>query len=151
MAKIKICLLSKNASCNGTFNLDTSIYVTPNLFFGRLIFEQINFSHTVKFPLKIPKYEVCHYEKSKHKTFNGNKTQINVACEVYFYDNHICPGSSVSVDNFESRMKGRTYTYFVSNTSGKKLGGSIFDDHMSGYIHVNHKLEFFSLETIRDK
>ena len=51
---------------------------------------------------------------------------------------HIRPGQAVSVDHFESRLKGRTYTSFGKTTSKQYVGGCIFVDHMSGYIHVEH-------------
>ena len=64
---------------------------------------------------------------------------------------YLRPGSGVSVDHFESRHKGRTYTYFGKNTLDKYIGGCIFVDLASSYIHVEHQLGFSSSETIRAK
>ena len=52
MGKIKIYLLTKNASCNGTFDLDTVISLTPILLFDHSLLEHINFSHIVLFPFR---------------------------------------------------------------------------------------------------
>ena len=51
MAKIRIFILLQNASWNGTFYLDTKIYMTHGLFFDQLFLEHINFSHPVVFTL----------------------------------------------------------------------------------------------------
>ena len=55
------------------------------------------------------------------------------------------------MDHFESRLKGRTYTSFGRATSDKFVGGCIFVDHASSYIHVEHQLGFSASETIRAK
>jgi hypothetical protein len=55
------------------------------------------------------------------------------------------------VDHFESRIKGRTYTSYGRPTSEHYVGGCVFVDHMSGYIHIEHQLGFSSSETIRAK
>ena len=57
----------------------------------------------------------------------------------------------MSVDHFDSQPKEPTYISFVSRTSGNVVGGCIFVDNMSGYIHVEHQLGFLSSETIRAK
>ena len=35
--------------------------------------------------------------------------------------------------------------------SEKYVGGCVFVDHMSSYIHVDHQLGFYSSETVRVK
>ena len=64
---------------------------------------------------------------------------------------HIRPGQAMSVDHFESRLKGRTYTSFGKTTSKQYVGGCIFVDHMSGYIHVEHQLGLSVVESLRAK
>ena len=55
------------------------------------------------------------------------------------------------MDHYESRLKGRSYTSFGKATSEQYVGGCIFVDHMSSYIHVGNQLGFSSSETIRAK
>ena len=65
--------------------------------------------------------------------------------------NHLRPGATVSVDHIESRLRGRTYDSYGKPTSSQYIGGCIFVDHASGYMHVEHQLGFSAVETIRAK
>ena len=44
--------------------------------------------------------------------------------------------STISVDHFESRLKGHTFDSYGKATSDKYIVGCIFVDHASGYVHV---------------
>ena len=57
----------------------------------------------------------------------------------------------VSVDHFESRLEGRMYSSLGGLTSNKYVGGCIFVDSMSSFLHVEHQLGFSSSENIRAK
>ena len=96
-----------------------------------------------------PRCEVCEYGKAHRKFTKGNKQRTNPTTDGFLKDGDLRPGSSVSVDHFESRLKGRTYTSYGKTTSDQYIGGCIFVDHMSGYIHVGHQLGFSGSETIR--
>jgi hypothetical protein len=98
-----------------------------------------------------PKCEVCQYAKARRQRLNGKTTVVDKSSEGSLKDNHLRPGAAVSVDHFESRLKGRTYSSFGRSNSEKYVGGCIFVDHMSGYIHVEPQLGFSSSETIRAK
>lgn len=52
--------------------------------------------------------------------------------------NQLRPGAALSVDHFESRINGRTFTSFGPSTSEQYVGGCVFVDHMSSYIQVVH-------------
>lgn len=99
----------------------------------------------------IPKCAICEYAKAHARSTAGNKTSTNLNTDGALKDGHLRPGSKVSADHFESRLKGRTYSSFGKTTSDQYVGGCIFVDHMSGYIHVEHQLGFSSSETIRAK
>ena len=71
------------------------------------------------------------------KSHDGQKQQIVVAPEGSLLDNHLRPGSGVSVDNFEYQPKECTYNYFGSSTSEQYVVVYIFVDHMSGYINLS--------------
>ena len=57
----------------------------------------------------------------------------------------------MSTDNFESRIKGCTLYSFGQSTSEHYIGGCIFVDHMSSYIHMEHQFGISSSETIKAK
>ncbi len=65
--------------------------------------------------------------------------------------NNLRPGATVSVDHFESRLKGRSFDSFGKATSNQYIGGCLFVDHASGYVHVEFQLGFSAIETIRAK
>ena len=53
---------------------------------------------------------------------------------------YLSPGSGVSVDHFESILKGRTYTSLGKISSDEYIGDCNFVDLESGYSHVEHQL-----------
>jgi hypothetical protein len=99
----------------------------------------------------IPRCDVCEFAKGRRQPTGGKKSTAHPHSTGALKDSHLRAGSAVSVDHFESRLKGRTYTSYGKTTSDQYVGGCIFVDHMSGYIHVEHQLGFSSTETIRAK
>ena len=97
-----------------------------------------------------PRCEVCEYAKAHRKGTKGVKQSVNKVTDGSLKRDDLTPGSSVSVDHFESRLKGRTLTSRGRSTETYK-GGCIFVDHMSGYIHVEEQLGFSASESIRAK
>ena len=79
-----------------------------------------------------PLCEICQYAKAR-KAIHG-KTRIDPAAEEDLKKGQLRPGVSVSVDHFESRIKGRTFNSFGQSTSEHFVGGCVFVDHMSGYL-----------------
>ena len=99
----------------------------------------------------IPRCEVCEFAKAHRKPTKGNAQKVNPMTDGSLKNNHLRPGHAVSVDHFESRLLGRTYTSYGKNTASQYVGGCIFVDHMSGFVHVEHQLGFSGSETIRAK
>ena len=100
---------------------------------------------------EIPRCEVCEYSKAHRKPTKGHIHKSDERFNGHLKAGDLRPGASVSADHFESRIKGRTLTSFGRPTSDQYVGGCIFVDHMSGYIHVEHQVGFSSIETIRAK
>jgi len=63
----------------------------------------------------------------------------------------IRPGSTVSVDHFESRLLVYTLNSYGGPSADKFVGGCIFVDHESGLVHVDHQVGFSAVETIQAK
>ena len=89
-----------------------------------------------------PKCEVCEYAKARKERLRRKTTVVDKSSEGSLKDTNLCPGAAVSVDHFESRLKGRTYSSFGRSNSEQYVGGCIFVDHMSGYMHVKPQLGF---------
>ena len=98
----------------------------------------------------IPKCEVCEHAKAHRQKTHGAKQSTNKVTDGALKVNDLIPGSSVSVDHFESRLKGRRQDSY-GKSPNPYVGGCIFVDHMSGYIHVEEQLGFSGTETIRAK
>ena len=96
-----------------------------------------------------PLCEICQYAKARRKATPGKITKIDKGFEGDLKNNHLRPGDAVSSDHFKSRVKGRTLSSFGRSTSQQNVGGGLFVDHMSSYIHVEHQLGFSSSGTIR--
>jgi len=66
--------------------------------------------------------------------------------------NDLQPGQRVSVDNYDSRVRGRLRTS-AGKTSPDQMycGGTIFVDHATGLIHVEHQSSLSAAETLRSK
>ena len=99
----------------------------------------------------IPRCEVCEHAKAHRRSTKGSIQRVNPDTDGSIRSNCLTAGASVSVDHFESRLKGRTLTSYGRDSSDKYVGGCIFVDHMSGYIHVEPQLGFSGSETIRAK
>jgi hypothetical protein len=99
----------------------------------------------------LPKCAICEYSKAHAKSTSGNTQSVNATTDGALKDGALRAGAKVSADHFESRLKGRTYTSYGRTTSDQFVGGCIFVDHMSGYVHVEHQMGFSSSETIRAK
>ena len=99
----------------------------------------------------IPRCEICELSKAHRQPTHGHKKTINPATSGGLKTDDLSPGASVSVDHFESRARGRTLTSLGRSSSDSYVGGCIFVDHMSGYIHVEEQLGFSGPETIRAK
>ena len=98
-----------------------------------------------------PKCAICEMAKGHRKSTKGQIHTPNPERQGTLKVNDLRPGATVSVDHFESRLKGRTFDSFGKATSDQYIGGCIFVDHSSGYVHIEFQLGFSAIETIRAK
>ena len=95
-----------------------------------------------------PRSEVCKFMKGHCCPTHDNKQRTNSVTDSTLKADALHPGRDISVDHFESHLPGCTITLFWKTISPLYVGGCIFVDHMSGYLHVEHQLGFSSSEMI---
>lgn len=95
--------------------------------------------------------EVCQFSKAQSQSMNGKRSYSNPDSDGALKKDHLRPGSAVSVDHFESRLRAWTNISCGKTTSDQYVGGCIFFDHASGYNNVEMQLGFSASETNRAK
>jgi hypothetical protein len=65
--------------------------------------------------------EVFQFAKAHRKSTGGNTSGKNQESDRSLKRNHLRPGAAMSVDHFESRLRGRTYTSFGKTTSDQYI------------------------------
>jgi hypothetical protein len=100
----------------------------------------------------IPKCASCQYGKQKRRP-TGATVQVPVSeREGSLKSGDLQPGQQVSVDHFYATHKGRLYESFGKSKADKMyMGGCIFVDHSSGYVHVEHQVGLNTHETLKAK
>jgi hypothetical protein len=95
----------------------------------------------------------CNLAKAKQRSRPGKKhTSDPTDGPNLRSDTTLLPGSRISVDHYESSVRGRlTSTYGKENSSLKLCGGTIFTNHYSGFIQVNHQPSLSATDTILSK
>jgi hypothetical protein len=99
----------------------------------------------------IPCCSVCEFAKAKRRPNQSQRTTKVPERDGALTKEHLIPGTQVSCDHFESRLRGCTYDSYGKTTSAQYVGGCIFVDHGSGYVNVQNRLGFSAVETIRAK
>ena len=99
----------------------------------------------------VPKCTICEMTKGHRCSTKGTIQRPNATIEGGSKVNNLCPGSIISVDCFESRLKGQTFNSFGKATLDQYIGGWFFVDHANGFAHVEFQLGFSAIETIRAK
>jgi hypothetical protein len=98
-----------------------------------------------------PKCSVCEFAKAKCRPRKSERQTNIPERDGSINADHIRPGARVSVDHFESRLRGRTFDSYGKATLDQYVGECIFVDHSSTYVHIEHQLGFSAVETIRAK
>jgi len=66
--------------------------------------------------------------------------------------NDLKPGDCISIDQYQSSHRGQLATGFGKTASSMTYGGgTIFVDHASGYIHIEHQVSLSAGNTILAK
>ena len=87
--------------------------------------------------------EYYQYDKSHKQSTNGSVKSKRENTDGDIYDGNLRAGNLVSVDHFESRLKGRTYISRSDLAAETYVGGCVFVDPMSSLLYVERQFEFF--------
>lgn len=99
-----------------------------------------------------PLCTACQIAKSRRQPSGAKTTTDNAPRRQIINTNQLVPGQLISVDHYESSVRGR-----LPNTRGREsehrqyVGGMIFYDHASGRISVHHQPTLGGTDTIRSK
>ena len=101
---------------------------------------------------QLPKCASCQYGKQHRRPAPG-RTSTAVRDRVgALKDGHLVPGQQVSVDHFINSTKGRLFSS-AGKTIDSELyvGGCLFNDHASGFVHVEFQTHLTTHETLMSK
>jgi hypothetical protein len=97
-----------------------------------------------------PKCAACEIARAKRRNPNvstSHKTRVDV-----LRTENLLPGQRISVDQYESAVRGRIRSSRGRESFGQKYGGgTIFCDHASGYVQAHHQVSLRASDTIRSK
>ena len=101
---------------------------------------------------QLPKCAACQYGKQHRRPAPGRVSTAVRDREGALKDGHLVPGQTVSIAHFKCSTKGRLFT-----SAGKSLdselytGGCLFNDHASGFVHVEFQVHLTTHETLMAK
>ena len=95
-----------------------------------------------------PKCAACLYAKQHARSAPGSKTVAVIDRGVLCKDN-LLPGQEISVDHFICSQKGCLFTSRGKESDKDQfVGGCIFADHASGYVHIEFQRVLTSHATL---
>jgi len=95
-----------------------------------------------------PKCAACLYAKQRARSAPGSKTVAITDRGILRKDN-LLPGQAVSVDHFICSQKGRLFTSRGKESDKDQfVGGCIFADHASNYVHIEFQRVLTSHATL---
>ncbi len=99
-----------------------------------------------------PLCTACQYAKMKRRPTPGSLTKVIPTQVGALSRNKLFPGQMVSVDHFHSNPKGRLLDTYGKEADDKRfVGGCIFVDHASSYVHVEFQPSLSAHYTLRAK
>ena len=99
-----------------------------------------------------PKCAACLFGKQTVRSAPGKVTQVVRDRAGILRAGNLLPGQEVSVDHFISSVRGRLFEgYNRGRIEDRYVGGCIFVDHASSYIHIELQSSLSSHETLAAK
>ena len=109
--------------------------------------------HTASAKIKSPpKCAACMFAKQTVRSSPGVTSHVIKDRAGVLRAGNLHPGAEVSVDHFISSLKGRLFKgYDKGGEDTRLIGGCIFVDHSSSFIHVEFQSSLSSHDTLRAK
>ena len=99
---------------------------------------------------KLPLCAACQIARAKRRPTDVATTTVHQEALLKIKD--LEPGARVSVDQYESSVRGRLATSRGRESFGHKYGGgTIFCDHASGFIQCHHQVSLRAADTVISK
>jgi hypothetical protein len=99
-----------------------------------------------------PKCAACLLARQTYKGAGVSTEYKDPKKEMMLKTGHLAPGDAVSMDQYQSSVKGRLPdTYGKEKEHDKYTGGTIFVDHASTRIFIKHQVSLKAGETIQAK
>lgn len=99
-----------------------------------------------------PKCAACLFGKQTVRSSPGRTSTVIKDRAGILRAGNLLPGAQVSIDHFISSVKGRLFQgYNKGSDDTRHVGGCIFIDHASSFIHVEFQSSLSSHETLRAK
>ena len=97
-----------------------------------------------------PLCEACLLGKQHRRTPGSTVTKAKPEMEMAICRSHLNPGDCISLDQYESTVRGRLLnTYGKEKVSSRLVGGTIAVDHASGYVFLRHQQTLRAGDTVR--
>ena len=100
----------------------------------------------------IPKCAACLFGKMTKRPTQATTTTQKTTSVGNLKKDHLCPGQYISADQFVCAEPGHLYnSQGMTPTHEKFHGGTLFVDHSSGFIRVEHQVTLNASDTIKSK
>lgn len=99
-----------------------------------------------------PKCAACLLARQPRRGAGSSVTRNKPELEMAIRRNDLAPGQRVSTDQYVSAKAGRLpHTFGKEHLGSRYSGGTVFIDHGSSYVFINHQVSLASGETIQSK
>ena len=99
---------------------------------------------------KPPLCAACQIAKAKRR--NPDVSTTSITPHTHITQNDLVPGIRISIDQYESSVRGRLSTSRGKESFGTKYaGGTIFCDHASGLVQCFHQVSLRATDTVISK
>jgi GAG-pre-integrase domain len=100
----------------------------------------------------LPKCAACQYGKQHRRPAPGKTTAVVRDRAGILKEGHLLPGQQISIDHFLCSTEGRLFTSAGKTAKDEMyVGGCLFNDHASGFVHVEFQSHLTTHETLMSK
>jgi hypothetical protein len=112
---------------------------------GRCLVSKVPGIHTTPAPMRA----ACAIARAKLKGAGVTHTRVRPGKKQLLKNGNLQPGQCVSLDHYESAVKGRLpHTKGRESYGNKYVGGTIFTDHASRYVTCHHQVSLSATDTV---